>query len=105
MRSLRKRIKGLVNSPLKRFGFELVRFTPSGEVFTAMEASAADLKIYQSVQSFTMADPDPIFSLVSSVRYVIENKIKGTSSSMVLGAEVAQWQLPIRFWILVLPIE
>jgi len=72
-----KKIKGLVNLPLKRFGFELVRFTPSGEVFTAMETSSVDLKIYQSVSSFTMADPDSIFSLIQSVRYVIENEIEG----------------------------
>jgi O-methyltransferase len=77
MPSLRKKLKGLVNLPLKRFGFELVRFTPSGEVFTAMEASSVDLKIYQTVSPFTMADPDPILSLIQSVRYVVENEIEG----------------------------
>lgn len=55
----------------------MVRFTPSGDVFTAMEASAADIKIYQAVSPYTMAAPDPILSLTSSVRYVIENQIEG----------------------------
>lgn len=66
-----------MNVPLKSFGFKLVRFTPSGEVFTAVEASSVDLKIYQTVSPFTMADPDPIHSLIQSVRYVIENEIEG----------------------------
>ncbi len=77
MRNLRKKVKGLVNLPLRAFGFELVRFTPSGEVFTAMEASEDDLKIYNLVSRFTMADPDAIFSLIHSVRYVIESEIEG----------------------------
>jgi O-methyltransferase len=77
MLKLRKRIARLINFPLGKFGFELVRFTPSGEVFTAMEASEEDLKIYQLVSGYTMADPDAMFSLIQGVRYVIENEIEG----------------------------
>ena len=72
-----KKIAKLINLLLKRFGLKIKRFTPSGEVFTAMDASSVDLKIYQSVSSFTLADPDPILSLIQSVRYVIENKTEG----------------------------
>ena len=77
MSAFTKQIKKLINVPLRSIGFQLDRYSPRGPVFTAYEASKLDEQIYSQVAKFTMSPPDPIYSLISSVRYVIDNEIEG----------------------------
>jgi O-methyltransferase len=77
MSNYAKIAKKQINRGLNRFGFQLERFTPKGEIFTAMEASKADEEIYRKVQAYTMSNPDPIYSLITATRYVVENEIAG----------------------------
>ena len=77
MSNYAKMAKKSINKGLNRFGFQLERFTPKGEFFTAMEASKADEEIYKKVQAYTMSNPDPIYSLITATRYIIENDIAG----------------------------
>jgi len=77
MSDFAKVAKKSINKGLNRFGFQLERFTPRGEIFTAMEASEIDEQIYKRVQPFTMSNPDPIYSLITATRYIIENGIEG----------------------------
>jgi O-methyltransferase len=75
--SLSKAAKKVINTGLQEFGFQLERFSPHGDYFTAVEASAVDEEIYKKVQAFTMSNPDPIYSLITATRYIVENQIKG----------------------------
>jgi O-methyltransferase len=77
MSTFTKQLKKLINAPLRRIGFQLDRYSPSGPVFIAGEASKLDEQIYSQVAKFTMSPPDPIYSLISTVRYVIDNEIEG----------------------------
>lgn len=77
MSNYAKMAKKSINKGLNRFGFQLERFTPKGEIFTATEASKTDEEIYKKVQSFTMSNPDPIYSLITATRYIVENQIEG----------------------------
>ena len=69
--------KKSINTGLNRFGFQLERFTPKGEVFAAVEASKIDEEIYKKVQPYTMSNPEPIYSLITATRYIVENHIDG----------------------------
>ena len=77
MSSYTKVAKGFINRGLNQIGFQLERFTPKGEIFTAPEASKADEDIYRKVQAYTMSNPDPIYSLISATRSIVENDIAG----------------------------
>ncbi len=77
MSSYAKLAKKSINKGLNRFGFQLERFTPKGEIFTAAEASKIDEEIYKKVQPYTMSNPDPIYSLITATRYIVENQIEG----------------------------
>jgi len=81
MSDFAKVAKKSINKGLNRFGFQLERFTPRGEIFTAMEASEIDEQIYKRVQPFTMSNPDPIYSLITATRYIVDGNrahFKGT---------------------------
>jgi O-methyltransferase len=69
--------KKVINTGLQEFGFQLEHFSPHGDYFTAVEASAVDEEIYKKVQAFTMSNPDPIYSLITATRYIVENQIEG----------------------------
>ena len=74
---MKKTAKKLINRPLNRVGFQLDRFSPKGEIFTAIEAFGIDHEIYKLISHNTMVAPDPIYSLMTSVRYIVENEIEG----------------------------
>lgn len=65
-----KIIKRLVQRAVNRYGYDIVPHIPP-------DISAEEREIIELVRPFTMTSPERIAAVVSSVKYIVENRIEG----------------------------
>lgn len=67
----------IINRFLKRFKYSLVKGTPASDV-NDIYADREFMRVYEMVKPFTMTSLERIFSLYTSVQYVLRNDIPGS---------------------------
>ncbi len=70
-------MKNLVIKVLKKFGYELKKLSTDFEQKKYPDFSENDVKIIQTVKTYTMTSPERMFAFINAVDYVVANKIEG----------------------------
>src|SRR4051812_32630204 len=72
-------MKQLIKNTLRRFGYDLVRYSPShsSELASVADLSDEEKKIISRAKPFTMTSLERMAALINAVTYVTQNKIPG----------------------------
>lgn len=70
-------MKRLLKTVLRRFGYDLVRYSPASELAAAPDMSEADRRIMLAAKPFTMTSVERMAALIQAVTYVTQNGIAG----------------------------
>ena len=70
-------MKRLLKTILRRFGYDLVRYSPNSELASAPDMSEAEHKIMLAAKPFTMTSVERMAALIKAVTYVTQNGIAG----------------------------
>jgi O-methyltransferase len=72
-------MKNLIRNTLRSWGYDLVRYSPMGEVELASmpDLSEEQRRIVSTAKPFTMTSIERMVALINAVSYVIENEIPG----------------------------
>jgi O-methyltransferase len=70
-------MKRLLKTVLRRFGYDLVRYSPTSELASAPDISEAERRIILAAKPFTMTSVERMAALIQAVIYVTQNGIAG----------------------------
>src|ERR1700722_6464960 len=74
-------MKKIIRDIVRRSGFDVVRYRPPRESVRADvrldDLTLREIQIIESVKPYTITNEERIAALVSAVRYLVENKIRG----------------------------
>jgi O-methyltransferase len=70
-------MKRLLRTALRRFGYDLVRYSPNSELASAPDISDAERKIILAAKPFTMTSVERMSALIQAVTHVTRNGIAG----------------------------
>jgi len=70
-------VKRLLKTVLRRFGYDLVRYSSTSELAAAPDMSDAERRIISAARPFTMTSVERMAALIQAVTYVTQNGIAG----------------------------
>jgi len=70
-------MKRLLKTVLRRFGYDLVRYSPSSELASVADMSEEERRIILAARPFTMTSLERMAALIKAVTYVTQNGIAG----------------------------
>lgn len=70
-------MKRLLRTVLRRFGYDLVRYSPTSELTSAPDISEAERRTILAAKPFTMTSVERMAALIQAVTYVTKNGIAG----------------------------